>query len=374
MVQRFDSTPQALLTLFEVATTEGWIETMLAAVDAVAVDAQPRRDHAPGWILFFVCFMLFGSLLVLNLFVGVLLENFQRKRNAVNEENSPFGAGSIFATEAQREWVKATERTLRAVRGSRPMIALDRALTGLDDSPLLAPCERVRRGIARGLTLLRVGAKRIVVSRAFEVGVLVAVVVNVALMASEHVGQPDAFTRVSQCLSLSFAVLFTAEACVKLFALRWDYFGVRPPGGSFMPDAWNCFDFAIVVGTDASLVARAATGDDSSVGALAMVARACRVARFLRLARGYGGMRRLFDTLLVTLPGFVNVGGLLLLLFFIYAAVGMQLFAKVGYHGAVTPHAHFRRIDTALLTLLRFATGENFNGFAHGHGAHPRRG
>ena len=76
-------------------------------------------------------------------------------------------------------------------------------------------------------------------------------------------------------------------------------------------------------------------------------------------------MRRLFDTLLVTLPGFVNVGGLLLLLLFIYAAVGMQLFAKVGYHGAVTPHAHFRRIDTALLTLLRFATGENFNGYAH---------
>ena len=54
MVQRFDSTPQALLTLFETATTEGWIDIMFAAVDAVAIDAQPRRDHAPGWILFFV--------------------------------------------------------------------------------------------------------------------------------------------------------------------------------------------------------------------------------------------------------------------------------------------------------------------------------
>ena len=36
----------------------------------------------------------------------------------------------------------------------------------------------------------------------------------------------------------------------------------------------------------------------------------------------------------------------------------MQLFAKVGYVGAVDVHANFRSIDTALLALLRFATGE----------------
>ena len=52
-----------------------------------------------------------------------------------------------------------------------------------------------------------------------------------------------------------------------------------------------------------------------------MIFRACRVARALRLARGFAGMRRLFDTLLVTLPGFANVGGLLLLFIFIFAAV-----------------------------------------------------
>ena len=52
-----------------------------------------------------------------------------------------------------------------------------------------------------------------------------------------------------------------------------------------------------------------------------MIFRACRVARTLRLARGFAGMRRLFDTLLVTLPGFANVGGLLLLFIFIFAAV-----------------------------------------------------
>ena len=181
---------------------------------------------------------------------------------------------------------------------------------------------------------------------------LALVLGNVTMMASEHRGQPDWLTRACQVGELSFAALFTAEAALKLFALRWAYFGVRAPGGgAFVPDAWNMFDFAIVVGTNAGLVVRFATGDDSSVGALARSA-ARRVARFLRLARGYGGMRRLFDTLLVA-AYFVNVGGLLLLLFFIHAAVGMA-FAKVGYHGAVTPHAHPpHRHGTAHAAALR---------------------
>ena len=35
---------------------------------------------------------------------------------------------------------------------------------------------------------------------------------------------------------------------LKLFALRWIYFGVRAPGGAFVPDTWNLFDALIVLG------------------------------------------------------------------------------------------------------------------------------
>ena len=35
---------------------------------------------------------------------------------------------------------------------------------------------------------------------------------------------------------------------LKLFALRWVYFGVRAPGGAFVPDTWNLFDALIVLG------------------------------------------------------------------------------------------------------------------------------
>ena len=76
-------------------------------------------------------------------------------------------------------------------------------------------------------------------------------------------------------------------------------------------DLWNLFDLFVVVSTDVSLAARAVGGSLGALGTLAMIARACRVARMLRIVRGYKEMRRLFNTLLFTLPGFANVGGLL---------------------------------------------------------------
>lgn len=70
----------------------------------------------------------------------------------------------------------------------------------------------------------------------------------------------------------------------------------------------------------------------SSYGSIATVIRIFRLGRVLRLVRGLESMAQLFNTLLLTLPSLGNVGALLCLLFFIYAAMGVQLFAKVmGY-------------------------------------------
>ena len=40
-------------------------------------------------------------------------------------------------------------------------------------------------------------------------------------------------------------------------------------------------------------------------------------------------VRALFNTVLLALPALINVSSLLLLVFFVYAVVGMQMFAKV---------------------------------------------
>merc|ERR1712227_278578 len=50
--------------------------------------------------------------------------------------------------------------------------------------------------------------------------------------------------------------------------------------------------------------------------------------------------------------------------------MGVQLFAKIQFEDAFNEHANFQSFWVAMLTLLRFSTGENWNGFMHNVAAH----
>lgn len=58
-----------------------------------------------------------------------------------------------------------------------------------------------------------------------------------------------------------------------------------------------------------------------------------------------------------------NIGALLLLLYFIYAVIGVQLFCFLPNNGILNNQANFRSLGSAMLLLMRFSTGENWNGF-----------
>ena len=102
-----------------------------------------------------------------------------------------------------------------------------------------------------------------------------------------------------------------------------------------------------------------------SIGSIATVVRTFRVGRALRLVQGCTSMKKLFNTLLVTLPGLGNIALLLLLLLVIYSIIGVELFATVGFDGSHDEHTNFRHFFRALVVLLRFSTGENWNGFMY---------
>lgn len=101
---------------------------------------------------------------------------------------------------------------------------------------------------------------------------------------------------------------------------------------AYFKDSWNRFDLFVVAGSAAGLLALWSVG--SSYGSIITIIRVFRVGRVLRLVRGLESMAQLFSTLLMTLPSLGNVGCLLFLLFFIYAAMGVQLYAKVRVTGA----------------------------------------
>ena len=68
----FDDVMQAMMTLFIVASLEGWPDIMLAAVDSYDVDEGPRQEANPLNAYFFLIFILIGSFFLLNFFIGVL--------------------------------------------------------------------------------------------------------------------------------------------------------------------------------------------------------------------------------------------------------------------------------------------------------------
>jgi hypothetical protein len=211
-------------------------------------------------------------------------------------------------------------------------------------------------------------------------------------------------------LNYIFGGIFTIEAMLKLLGL----------GAQYWHDSWNIFDFVIVFGyvdsapaqapgifsqatsanlennhtlayphvharyglTSRSCVSRSlsrslarfhstllgislryAAGID--VGSIATVMRTFRVGRIFRLVRSAPTLRKLFQTLIVTLPSLANIGLLLALLFFIYAILGVQLYAKVRLQGSLGPNANFQTFTGAVLLLVRSSTGENWNGLMY---------
>jgi len=327
--QSFNNVLEGMFTLFEISTTEGWVDVMLAAVDQQGIEMQPIKNSSLQWVFFFLLFMIFGSFFIMNLFVGVVIDFFNRERHHQNVQKQKEGGDGherIFMTEAQHKWAE-TRRFIQRLRSNRK-------------PPI--PHSRIRKRVYC-----------LTASNPFEFCILFCIVINGIVMAMQYFGQSDLYGEVLDNINISFALIFTLEAILKLIALGHHYF----------KDNWNRFDITIVIATDVGLLIEFVS--DSEMGSVASVVRMCRIARVFRIANQLEGLNRMFMALVSSIPSFGNVAAVLLLMFFIYALVGVQLFCRVAYQEEIYPDAHFGTLDMALLTLVRFATGENWNGFMY---------
>lgn len=61
-------------------TTEGWIGVMWNAVDATRINQIQKTNYSNIQILFFMFYMVACSLFVLNMFVGIVINVFDREK------------------------------------------------------------------------------------------------------------------------------------------------------------------------------------------------------------------------------------------------------------------------------------------------------
>eukprot|EP00756_Hemistasia_phaeocysticola_P019247 Hpha_TRINITY_DN15647_c4_g2::TRINITY_DN15647_c4_g2_i1::g.101185::m.101185/K04838/SCN5A; voltage-gated sodium channel type V alpha len=313
----YDNLYEALVALFQMATLEGWVAQMHMGMDGVPVargefERAGVKNQQPWMSVYFVVFIVVGCFFVVNLFIGVLIEQYNSAKNA-NERDQHQGL-----TEDQRLWVEVND------------VILDNV------PPVLE-----QRNIAEWRLLLR----EQVMAPWFEGLVTMCIVVNVGFMGTEHNGQGVVWETVLDVADFVFIGVFTVEAILKWLAL-----GLR----GYFGDQWNRFDFSILVvsliGASISLYAKGAP--------ILSVFRALRLGRLTRVIRTATGVRALLRTLWLSLPGLTNVAGLLLLFFFLYAVVGVVVFGRVQRGQCLTDQVNFDSFADAMLLLFRMSTGE----------------
>ncbi|MEX1017525.1 MAG: ion transporter [Phycisphaeraceae bacterium] len=129
--------------------------------------------------------------------------------------------------------------------------------------------------------------------------------------------------------------IFATEAAMKMGAHGRRFY-------RYFNDPWNVFDFTIVV-----------LCFIPAVGPYAAILRLARVLRTLRLVSAVPRLQLIVSSLLHGLPSMGYVGVLLLLLFYIYAVMGVFLFRE-------NDPFHFADLQSAMLTLFRVVTLEDW--------------
>ncbi|XP_061032980.1 voltage-dependent T-type calcium channel subunit alpha-1G isoform X17 [Eubalaena glacialis] len=311
----FDNLGQALMSLFVLASKDGWVDIMYDGLDAVGVDQQ---------------------------FVGVVVENFHKCRQHQEEE------------EARRR----EEKRLRRLEKKRRNLMLDDVIAS-GSSASAAP-EAQCKPYYSDYSRFRLLVHHLCTSHYLDLFITGVIGLNVVTMAMEHYQQPQILDEALKICNYVFTVIFVLESVFKLVA-----FGFR----RFFQDRWNQLDLAIVL-----LSIMGITLEEIEVNAslpinptIIRIMRVLRIARVLKLLKMAVGMRALLDTVMQALPQVGNLGLLFMLLFFIFAALGVELFGDLECDEThpcegLGRHATFRNFGMAFLTLFRVSTGDNWNG------------
>ena len=130
----FDNVVNGMILLFELMTAEMWPDLLHLASDAYLPGHRGRKDHSlQAARLYCVTWVLVGCLFIGNLFVGCVLDNFDKLR--ADER----GRGLLSAE--QMAWVAAQRRVACDVRRT-PSVASSFLSTPHRSAP---PSERGRR-------------------------------------------------------------------------------------------------------------------------------------------------------------------------------------------------------------------------------------
>ncbi len=318
----FDNIGASMLLLFESSTMEGWPDVMYAAIDATVPGRAPQRNASRAQGLFMVAWVLVGGMFLLNVFVGVIVDQFAYIKRVED--------GLYMINEDQQEWVDAMANLLSLKpRRYPPEPKHDR---------------------------MRARVYRVISHKRFEPVVLSVILLNTLLLGLDGYDDPPEMIELLSFGNLVCTILFCVEAAIKIYALE---------AREYFRDAWNVFDFfvaSVSLLEDSTEIVAANLGLNPS---LLRALRTVRVLRIIRTVKAAKGLRVLLTTLLLSLPALYNIASIFAIMLTLYSILGMRLFGHIAYGDYLNHNANFCSFATAMLTMLRCSTGESWNGLMH---------
>uniref|UniRef100_A0A3Q3WFV9 Sodium channel protein n=1 Tax=Mola mola TaxID=94237 RepID=A0A3Q3WFV9_MOLML len=311
----YDNVGIGYLSLLQVATFKGWMDIMYAAVDSRDVASQPVYEANLYMYLYFVCFIIFGSFFTLNLFIGVIIDNFNQQKAKIY----------IFMTEEQKKYYNAMKK-LGSKKPQKPVPRPENKFQGL--------------------------VFDLVTKQVFDILIMVLICLNMVTMMVETDEQSKEKEFILYWVNVIFIVIFTSECTLKIIALRHHYFSV----------GWNIFDFVVVILSIVGLLLADIIEKYFVSPTLFRVIRLARIGRVLRLIRGAKGIRTLLFALMMSLPALFNIGLLLFLIMFIFSIFGMSNFAYVKKEAVIDDMFNFETFGNSMICLFMITTSAGWDG------------
>ncbi|XP_065259412.1 voltage-dependent L-type calcium channel subunit alpha-1C isoform X2 [Emys orbicularis] len=321
----FDNVLTAMMALFTVSTFEGWPELLYKSIDSHMEDVGPIYNHRVEISIFFIIYIIIIAFFMMNIFVGFVIVTFQEQ-----------GEQEYKNCELDKNQRQCVEYALKA----RPL----------------------RRYIPKNQYQYKVWY--VVNSTYFEYLMFVLILLNTICLAMQHYGQSCPFKQAMNILNMLFTGLFTVEMILKLIAFK--------PKGYFS-DPWNVFDFLIVIGSIIDVILSETNPAEHTQCSSSMNAeensrisitffRLFRVMRLVKLLSRGEGIRTLLWTFIKSFQALPYVALLIVMLFFIYAVIGMQVFGKIALNDTsyINRNNNFQTFPQAVLLLFRCATGEGW--------------
>ncbi|MED6268101.1 Sodium channel protein type 2 subunit alpha [Characodon lateralis] len=314
----FDNVGMGYLALLEVATFKGWMDIMYAAVDSQnKPDEQPEYEINLKMYLYFVVFIIFGAFFTLNLFIGVIIDNFNQQKRKIRGQD-------IFMTDEQKKYYNA----MKKLGSKKPQ------------KPIPRPENKFQGYIFDFVT-----------QQVFDIIIMVLIWLNMVAMMVEHEDQGTKLKNTLKNINIVFIVVFTGECLLKMIALR-HYFFIN---------GWNIFDFIVVILSIVGTFLANVIEQYFVSPTLFRVIRLARIGRVLRLIKSAKGIRTLLFALMMSLPALFNIGLLLFLVMFIYAIFGMSNFAYVKKEKGIDDLFNFETFGNSMICLFQITTSAGWD-------------